>query len=54
MKECGKNALELIYGLACGFVYSDYALIPFDMGKVMVQTKDGGRDKPGGKEAGCY
>lgn len=43
MKECGKNALELISGLACGFVYSDYALIPFDMGKVMVQAKEGSR-----------
>lgn len=39
LKECGNNALEILYGLKGGFVYSDYALIPFQMEKVMVQTK---------------
>lgn len=39
LKECGNNALEILYGLEGGFVYSDYALIPFQMEKVMAQTK---------------
>ena len=41
MKECGNNALELLYGLEDGYVYSEYALIPFDMDSVVVQTKTG-------------
>ncbi len=44
LKECGNNALEEIYGLDKGSVYSDYSLIPFDMDKVLVQTKKGGRE----------
>ena len=36
LKECGNNALEVLYGLDEGNVYSDYALIPFNMDKVMV------------------
>lgn len=44
LKECGNNALEVLYGLDSGSVYSDYALIPFDMEKVTVQTKDGSRE----------
>ena len=40
LKECGNNALELIYGLEHGNVYSEYALIPFDMKAVKVQTKE--------------
>lgn len=36
MKECGDNALEVLYGLEQGNVYSDYALIPFDMTAVKV------------------
>ncbi|MFI3176101.1 MAG: DUF4869 domain-containing protein [Eubacteriales bacterium] len=31
LKECGDNALEVLYGLENGAVYSDYAVIPFDM-----------------------
>ena len=31
LKECGDNALEYIYGLEQGAVYSDYPLIPFTM-----------------------
>ncbi len=50
LKECGNNALELIYGLDSGSVYSDYALIPFDMDKVMVQTKEGSREVAGYEE----
>ena len=41
LKECGNNALEILYGLESGKVYSDYALIPFDMKAVNVQTASG-------------
>lgn len=41
MKECGDNALELLYGFQKGYVYSEYAMIPFDMESVTVQTKEG-------------
>ena len=41
LKECGDNALELLYGFKKGYVYSEYAMIPFDMKSVTVQTKDG-------------
>lgn len=41
LKECGNNALEILYGFENGYVYSDYELIPFDIKKVMVQTKAG-------------
>lgn len=34
LKECGDNALEVLYGLEQGAVYSDYAMIPFRMGSV--------------------
>ena len=39
LKECGNNALEILYNLEKGYVYSEYALIPFTMGPVMVQTR---------------
>lgn len=39
LKECGNNALEVLYELEKGYVCSDYALIPFDMDSVVVQTK---------------
>ena len=39
LKECGNNALEILYNLEKGYVYSQYALIPFTMGSVMVQTR---------------
>ena len=38
LKECGNNALEVLYALEEGYVYSDYALIPFEMDAVNVQT----------------
>ena len=38
IKECGENALEFLYGLEQGNVYSDYALIPFEVSAVVVQT----------------
>lgn len=37
LKECGNNALEILYGFETGYVYSEYALIPFDMRAVAVQ-----------------
>ena len=41
LKECGNNALEVLYNLEAGNVYSDYALIPFEMEAVSVQTSSG-------------
>lgn len=38
LKECGNNALEVVYGLDYGNVYSDYAMIPFNMESVNVRT----------------
>jgi hypothetical protein len=38
LKECGDNALEVMYSLEDGSVYSDYAVIPFDMDKVKVSA----------------
>ena len=43
LKECGNNALELLYGLEKGYVYSEYAMIPLDMKSVTVRTKEGNR-----------
>ena len=43
LKECGNNALEVLYGLERGYVCSEYALIPFDVDSVAVQTKTGKR-----------
>lgn len=44
LKECGNNALEVLYGLMSGNVYSDYALIPFEMDAVKVQTSAGQKE----------
>lgn len=41
LKECGDNALEVLYGLEAGAVYSDYAIIPFDMEQVRVSDANG-------------
>lgn len=43
LKECGDNALEVLYSLEAGTVYSDYVIIPFDMDKVKVSDKNGTR-----------
>lgn len=43
LKECGDNALEVLYSLEAGTVYSDYAIIPFDMDKVKVSDQNGTR-----------
>lgn len=44
LKECGNNALEVLYGFTAGNVYSDYALIPFEMRSVNVQTFSGAKE----------
>lgn len=41
LKECGDNALEVLYELDAGAVYSDYAIIPFDMKDVRVSDQNG-------------
>lgn len=41
LKECGDNALEVLYELDAGTVYSDYAIIPFDMKDVRVSDHNG-------------
>ena len=38
MKECGEDALSVLYRLEKGNVYSDYAMIPFDMESVIGRT----------------
>lgn len=57
LKECGNNALEMLYNLEAGNVYSDYALIPFEMTAVSVQTSSGKKeicDYEELKEWWCY
>lgn len=41
LKECGGNAIEAVYCLEDGAVYSDYAIMPFDMDKVKVFDENG-------------
>lgn len=36
MKECGDNALEMLYRLEQGYVYSDYAMIPLELERIRV------------------
>lgn len=50
LKECGNNALGVLYGLMSGNVYSDYALIPFEMEVVNVQTSSGQKEISGYEE----
>jgi hypothetical protein len=40
LKECGDNALAVLYALEKGSVYSDYAVIPFDMDSVYVCSRN--------------
>ena len=44
IRECGDNALELIYSLPEGNIICDYPLISFDMEKVYVADKKGKRE----------
>lgn len=41
--ECGDNALDVIYSLACGNVYCEYPFISFDMKVVCVCDRQGKR-----------
>ena len=41
LKECGNNALEILYHFENGHVFSEYALIPFIMDTVAVQSESG-------------
>lgn len=41
MKECGENALEVLFELGNGSVYSDYMLIPFNMKAVEAVSASG-------------
>lgn len=41
LKECGDNALEVLYELDAGAVYSDYAIMPFDMKDVRASDQNG-------------
>ena len=41
LKECGNNALEVLYNFEKGSVYSEYAMIPFNIDKVAVWTSGG-------------
>lgn len=43
LKECGENVLEVLYALEQGSVYSDYAMIPFDMPAISVCDGSGCR-----------
>ena len=43
LKECGDNALDVLYSLDSGSVYSDYAVISFDMDAVKVSDSQGVR-----------
>ena len=43
LKECGDNALEVLYELKAGAVYSDYAVIPFERNVVNVSDERGMR-----------
>lgn len=57
LKECGDNALVVLYSLKTGNVYSDYALIPFEVEAVSVQTHAGKKeihDYEELKEWWCY
>ena len=39
LKECGDNALEVLYRMEKGNVYCEYAMIPLDVTPVVVRTK---------------
>lgn len=41
LKECGDNALEVLYSLETGFVYSDYPVIPLTIEAVLAVSESG-------------
>lgn len=44
IRECGDNALAVIYAMAQGRVYSDYACIPLDMPVVLAVDEHGSKE----------
>ena len=44
IRECGDNALDVIFALPEGNVFCDYPMISFDMTKVAVPDKEGNRE----------
>ena len=44
IRECGENALDVLYSLECGNVYCEYPLISFEMESVFVVDKKGKRE----------
>ena len=44
VRECGDNALDVIYSLPYGNIFCDYPLISFDMEKVKTAGKKGVRE----------
>lgn len=40
LRECGENALDLIYSLETGMVYCEYPMISFDMKEVRVNDSN--------------
>ena len=44
IRECGDNALDVIFALPEGNVFCDYPMISFDMTKVAVPAKEGNRE----------
>ena len=44
IKECGDNALELIYGFERGMIFSEYPIIPFDFERVTVSSRGKSRE----------
>lgn len=40
IKECGDNALDFIYSLQSGNIFSEYSMISFDMDRVLVKVKN--------------
>lgn len=41
IRECGDNAIDVIYDLQNGNIYCDYPLISFDMKEVGIYTSEG-------------
>ena len=41
IRECGDNAIDVLYGLQTGNICCDYPLISFDMIEAKVYTPDG-------------
>ena len=47
IKECGDNALDCIYSLLKGNVYSEYPMISFEMDSVKVVDENGEKEIKG-------